>query len=373
MSSEDFAGITSALGQNQSTAPTNGVLVGGVYNSTPQTFTNGQFADLQVNSNGYLIVSLGGSVGTLNTQDAADGPVTPGAVGSKSILIGVQFNTALPTLTNTQMAAIQSDNHGCIIIGTGANVIGAVTQSGGPWTTADAADGPVVPGAVATKSMLMGGQFNTALPTLTNTQQAAIQLDSSGRVILGTSSAVIGAVTQSGSPWTIQGDSASGGSKAGNPVQIGGVFNTTQPTVTTGQTVEAQSTNRGAQIVATGVDSFNINNVSGAVSLPTGAATAANQLANPINSNGQYNEITNLTTAVQTFTAPAKAVGFLLEADDGNTGNVRWKIGSNPSTTSGMKLQPGRDSGYYPCGLDVRVIADSGSNQIATIQWVMQS
>ena len=75
----------------------------------------------------------------------------------------------------------------------------------------------------------------------------------------------------------VQGPAASGASKSGNPVQVGGVFNTTQPTVTTGQMVEAQSTARGALIVSTGVDNFNINNVSGTVSLPTGAATSALQ------------------------------------------------------------------------------------------------
>lgn len=66
-------------------------------------------------------------------------------------------------------------------------------------------------------------------------------------------------VTQQTTPWTIQGDSASGAAKAGNPVQIGGVFNTAQPTVTTGQTVELQSTARGALIVATGTDAFAVN------------------------------------------------------------------------------------------------------------------
>lgn len=57
----------------------------------------------------------------------------------------------------------------------------------------------------------------------------------------------------------VRGAAASGAAKAGNPVQIGGVFNTTQPTVTNGQAVEAQSTARGAAIVATGVDAFAVN------------------------------------------------------------------------------------------------------------------
>jgi hypothetical protein len=44
--------------------------------------------------------------------------------------------------------------------------------------------GPVTPGAAAVNSNLIGGQFNTILPTLTTGQQSAIQLDSSGRLIV---------------------------------------------------------------------------------------------------------------------------------------------------------------------------------------------
>lgn len=67
---------------------------------------------------------------------------------------------------------------------TGTNTIGAVNQGTSPWITKDQSDGPVAPGAVAAFSQLTGGQYNSALPTLTNTQQSAIQLDSSGRQII---------------------------------------------------------------------------------------------------------------------------------------------------------------------------------------------
>lgn len=87
----------------------------------------------------------------------------------------------------------------------------------------------------------------------------------------------------------VVGSVASGASNAGNPVKVSGVYNSTQPTVTTGQIVDNQATARGALIVATGVDAFatnasqsgtwNITNVSGTVSLPTGAATSAKQPA----------------------------------------------------------------------------------------------
>jgi len=59
---------------------------------------------------------------------------------------------------------------------------------------------------------------------------------------------------------TAVGAAASGAAKSGNPMLVGGVFNTTQPTVTTGQAVEAQSTARGAVIVASGVDPIAVNN-----------------------------------------------------------------------------------------------------------------
>lgn len=74
---------------------------------------------------------------------------------------------------------------------------------------------------------------------------------------------------------TIQGPAVSGATKSGGPVQVGAVFNTTQPTVTTGQIVEAQATARGAFIVATGVDAF---------STTPSQATAANLNAQVVGS-----------------------------------------------------------------------------------------
>lgn len=111
------------------------------------------------------------------------------------------------------------------------------------------------------------------------------------------------------------GNTASGATDAGNPLKIGGVFNTTQPTVTNGQRVDAQMSARGGQIVSSGADTFhvtvdtapstavtnagtfsvqatnagtfavqaaesgawNITNVSGTVSLPTLASTSTKQ------------------------------------------------------------------------------------------------
>lgn len=213
------------------------------------TWTTGRTWTL---ASGTDSVSVVQSTSPWVTKDQADGPVTPGAVASFSQLAGGQFNTALPTLTNTQQSALQLDSSGRLIIspvtvtagedknyGTvGANTLRTAAQIGNAtgaadfnfgtvgaqtlrvaaevgnatgianfgagatgaqtlrveanqgaagstsWLTTDLADGPVAAGTAATKSMLMGGQFNTTLPTLTTGQQAALQTDSSGRLLV---------------------------------------------------------------------------------------------------------------------------------------------------------------------------------------------
>lgn len=103
------------------------------------------------------------TLGNLKVSPTQEGPVTPGTVALKSALAGGQFNTTLPTLTNTQQAALQVDAAGRLI-------------------TKPGTAGPVTPGTVATFSDLAGGQYNSSAPTLTTGQQAALQLDSAGNL-----------------------------------------------------------------------------------------------------------------------------------------------------------------------------------------------
>jgi hypothetical protein len=58
------------------------------------------------------------------------------------------------------------------------------------------ADGSLTGGAAGSKSLAFGGVYNTSLPTLTNGQQSAIQVDSSGRqiVVVGPGTSSIGTV-----------------------------------------------------------------------------------------------------------------------------------------------------------------------------------
>lgn len=74
-------------------------------------------------------------------------------------------------------------------------------------------------------------------------------------------------------PIVMAGNVASGTADSGNPVKVGGVFNTTQPTLTTGQRGDAQMTARGELLVSlsTGATSVNVATPSGdGVSVGTG-------------------------------------------------------------------------------------------------------
>ncbi len=160
----------------------------------------------------------------------------------------------------------------------------------------------------------------------------------------------IGSVNVAALPATAANNSADGsvtGGLSGTKSSLAGaVYNSTAPTLTTGQQVALQ------------VDSSGNLKTTAAITIPS-------------NANGSYAEVTNLTTTAQTFTVPVNAVGFILEALSDNTANIRYKIGAAATTTSGMRMEPGRDSGYVPCAANISVIAESGSDQVVTVQWVL--
>ena len=111
--------------------------------------------------------------------------------------------------------------------------------------------------------------------------------------------------------------------------------------------------------------------------LPTGAATestlstiSTNVQKQPRNTSGSQTTSTVDGTAA-TLTAPANAVGFLLQASDANTANMRWRVGATATASVGQQLQAGRDTGFVPVGANVSIIAESGTQEYQ-IQWVVQ-
>jgi hypothetical protein len=116
--------------------------------------------------------------------------------------------------------------------------------------------GPVSPGTAAVNSGLAGGVYNTTLPTLTNTQQAALQLDSSGRLIISpTDFTVAQASTTSGQSGSL----------------VMGAVTTNPPAYTAGQTDPLSLTIDGDLRVA---DIINTSGQYRAQSITTTAAEA---------------------------------------------------------------------------------------------------
>lgn len=172
------------------------------------------------------------------------------------------------------------------------------------------------------------------------------------------------AVTQSGTwtvqqgsaPWSIQGDASSGASNAGNPVKIGGAFNTTQPTVTTGQAVDAQMTARGAQIVATGADTFNVT-INGA--LPTGG----NALGSVSVSNFPASQAVSGTVTANAGTGTFTVADSNFQAQGSTTSGQKGLLVQGAVTTSPPSYTTAQSS---PLSLDTSGalrISDSGIAQ----------
>lgn len=116
------------------------------------------------NGNHATAANQATEITALQLIDNPVGSVAAGTAGTSSYLGGGVYNTALPSLTNGQQAAMQLDASGRHIV-------------------SDAANGSVTGGTAGAKSELIGGQYNTTLPVLTNGQQAAIQVDNNGRII----------------------------------------------------------------------------------------------------------------------------------------------------------------------------------------------
>jgi hypothetical protein len=180
-----------------------GLTLGAVTTSAP-SYTTAQTSPISLTTTGLLRIDGSGVIqpvsGTVTAnQGGAPWSQNVTQFGGVNVSTGTGASgTGIPrvTVSNDSNVLVTQSGTWTVQPGNTANTT--------PWLVTDSSDGPVTPGAAAGKSSLMGGQFNTALPTLTNTQQSAIQLDSSGRVLIGaipTGANTIGSVNQGTSPW----------------------------------------------------------------------------------------------------------------------------------------------------------------------------
>jgi hypothetical protein len=93
--------------------------------------------------------------------------------------------------------------------------------------------------------------------------------------------------------------------------------------------------------------------------------------SSPVNAAGNFaNSNTVISTAATTFTKPANAVGFELMAPSTNTASIRWAVGSAATTSSGILMESGRDTGYIPLSANISAISINGT-QTVSVQWIL--
>jgi hypothetical protein len=240
-------------------------------------------SDRTVRQLGHVIVDLGGAGtntapgysviqdGTLNTRKMAvnaDGSINVSGTISASNPSVSTTGAAVPT-SSTLVGASDGVNLQQLLVESSSNRnLRVGLYSGANEATITGANALKVDGSGITQPVSGTITANAGTGNFTVAQATGSNL----HAVLDAGSAVIGhVIADSGSTTAatqataanlnaqVVGPAASGASNSGNPVKIGGPFNTTQPTVTNGQTVDAQLTARGAQIVATGTDAFSVS------------------------------------------------------------------------------------------------------------------
>jgi hypothetical protein len=300
-------GAATAANQTAKTAPlnaatataTNSNVVGGQYLSTQPTMTNTQQAALLVSSRGELLISPG----------ASGFPVTLSSTSITGSVTVVQ-----PTAANLNITCANCS-------GSGASAVDEATFTPGSPTVFAPMGGFFQ--TTATNNPLTNLQGGWA--QMTANRAVFMNLRSSSGTELGTSgNPIIVSIGSSSFPITVAAGAVASGAyvsgalasgavvditnlstpiapntaTATKGILIGGQYNSTQETLTTGQQGQFAMSSRGALYVATGADAFTIG-------LPSGAATSANQPTNAAQASTTSGQTGTLMLGAATTTAPS--------------------------------------------------------------------
>lgn len=210
LSAGSVSGANAAAGATGSAVPASasytGLNIGGTHRGWTGFSVGSQYAGAMaiVDGSGNQITSFGG--GTQYTEADTDASITGTALmfesntGTNTLSV-VNNSTPLPvgdaggslTVDNAGTFAVQAAQSGTWNV---TNISGTVSLPTGAATSANQSteitalqliDNPVgssTGGSAGTSSFMAGGIYNSSAPTLTNGQQAALQLSSSGALIV---------------------------------------------------------------------------------------------------------------------------------------------------------------------------------------------
>lgn len=328
-------------------------------------------------------------------RSIANGNNTTGK-GITAVGLLAQFDDVSPT-------AISENSFGNVRMSSNRNLYGTIRDAAGNERGANVDANNNLGVVLAAETTKVLGVTRTAdgagnlLTSNSTTYSSKFALDGNLLGTLGTAFSTAGKVDVKGADGDVfvrqataanlnaqvVGAAASGAAKAGNPVQVGGVFNTTQPTVTNGQAVEAQATNRGALIVATGVDTFTVTANAGtnlntsALALESGGNLASIKtdvdnlnLAQASTTSGQKGNLVMgaVTTAAPSYTT-AQTDPLSLTTGGALRGDITTIAGTAPTTAGKLDVK-GADGDVFvrqATGTNLHTVTDSGSVTAATL------
>jgi hypothetical protein len=339
-----------SVGDTYTVGTTKGIVADARVISSAPSLISGQFSALTLSTAGRLFVDGSGvtqpisgtviaNIGTTNglaldttvaALEVSQGSTTSGQNG---ILMQAAATTAAPTyingqtspLTLTLAGRLRSDIGG--FGGTAVTLGQKVMTSSMPVVIAsdqaiipvtDAADGSVTPGTVATKSMLVGGQYNSTAPTLTNTQQASLQVDASGNLLVNVTASTTGSTPPTAA--TISAYTTA------NKVYVT-AFNVNMPTSGTdnplllvrnptgsGKTLYVYKLGFGSTVA-------NVSAVFKVFSDPTVTANGTSQAATSLNIGGGAPAASILSTSTPTITANGAEIESYEAGSNNNSGS----------------------------------------------------
>lgn len=337
-------------------------VAGGTDGSVVTTLKTDAGGELQVD---VLSSALPSGAATEATLSALNGKVT--VVDTSSVAV---VSSALPTnaATETTLSALNAKvltvDTDDVIVTSSALPTGAATEA-----TLAALNGKVT--VVDTSSVAI---VSSALPSgaATETTLSAIngKLNSLGQKTMANSVPVVIASDQS-------------------DINVGNISGTVS--LPTGAATEATLSSLNGKVANDfGASSGAVRvaaipgNASGIADFGAGAATlqtqrvvivndqSAVQIKAAKNATSSFSEDATVGGTAETFTAPANAVGMILQASSANVGNIRWRASGTATASSGHQLEPGRDTGFLPITTDISYINESTTGDYLSITWMVQ-
>lgn len=315
--------------QGSTTSGQSGPLIQGAVTTAAPSYTTAQTSPLSLTTSGLLRVDASGTTVTVTANQGTSPWVSNiSQFGGSNVVTGTGASGAgIPRVTVSNDSNVLATQSGTwtvqpgntsntspwlVTVATalpaGSNVIGAVTQSGGPWTSNVTQFG--------SNNVITGtGTSGVGIPRVTVSNDSNVLATQSGTWT----------VQQGTPPWSVVGNVASAASDSGNPVKVGGIFHSATQTFSDGNRSDLQLNSHG--IVFSDVTSTDV----------TGTFT----------STGTTSAIDGSGYGTISFTADVSAASGTtptldIELQESQDGSADWasSMGVNRFTATGSQFVP---------------------------------